>query len=430
MTTASPTLSIAALAALVLATGVRGKHDRDEAFSSTDRWSLRADRSGDVTGDVSGDVSGVVFEDANGNGTRDRGERGVPGVAVSDQVQVVVTTADGAFLLRDSHRYGVVFVSVPDGRASVGPFWRAVRGGSAAPVAFALTREEAPGDFTFVHSSDTHVSERSLPRLRRLRALVDSLGPAFVLVTGDLVRDALRVPEAEATEYYRLFQTEARRFRVPVWTVPGNHEIFGIERQQSGVRRDHPLYGRAMYRRFFGPDYYSFTYGGVHFVGLNTVDYDDQWYYGHVDSTQRAWLERDLALVPAGTAVVTFNHIPFVSAAEELNGYTDAPPAPSLITVGGRTMFRHTVSNAGEVLAQLRAHHHVLALGGHMHMRETLVYQTTSGPTRFHQAAAIVSDSKAAGMEMASGLTLYRVRSGVVDEGTFVPLGALPAEPR
>jgi hypothetical protein len=26
-----------------------------------------------------------------------------------------------------------------------------------------------------------------------------------------------------------------------------------------------------------GPDCYSFTYGGVHFVGLNSVDIDDQW---------------------------------------------------------------------------------------------------------------------------------------------------------
>jgi predicted MPP superfamily phosphohydrolase len=424
VTIASTALPIAALAALALATGVQGKRDRGEASSSTDPRSPRVERSEDLIG--------VVFEDANRNGARDRGERGVPGVVVSDQVQVAVTAADGAFRLRDSQGYGVVFVSVPDGRASVGPFWRAVRGGAAAPIAFALTRQEppAPAGFTFVHSSDTHVSDSTLPRMRRLRALVDSLSPAFVLVTGDLVRDALRVPEREAAGYYRLFQTEAARFRVPVWTVPGNHEIFGIERQQSGVGRDHPLYGRAMYRHFFGPDYYSFTYGGVHFVGLNTVDYDDQWYYGHVDSTQRAWLERDLALVPPGTAVVTFNHIPLVSAAEELNGYTDAPPAPSLITVGGRTMFRHTVSNAGEVLAQLRAHRYALALGGHMHMRETLVYQTTAGPTRFHQAAAVVADSKAAGMDMASGVTLYRVRSGVVDDGTFVPLGPLPAEPR
>ena len=49
-------------------------------------------------------------------------------------------------------------------------------------------------------------------------------------MTGDLVSDALRVGEAEARGYYDLYLDEARRFPVPVWSVPGNHEIFGIER--------------------------------------------------------------------------------------------------------------------------------------------------------------------------------------------------------
>src|SRR6185503_3860978 len=98
---------------------------------------------------------------------------------------------------------------------------------------------------------------------------------------------------------------------------------------------------------------------GVHFVGLNTVDIDDQRYYGHVDSLQLAWLERDIALVPASMPVVTFDHIPFSTSLLELEGYRDTPPAPTLITVGGRTTFRHTVSNAGDVLAVLRKRRHV-----------------------------------------------------------------------
>src|SRR5687768_3297881 len=109
--------------------------------------------------------------------------------------------------------------------------------------------------------------------------------------------------------------------------------------------------GRAMYQHYRGPDYYSFTYGGVHFVGLNTVDLDDQWYYGHVDSVQLAWLKRDLAMIPSSMPVVTFNHIPFFTAVESINGYMDASPAPSVITVKGKAQFRHTVSNAKDILA-------------------------------------------------------------------------------
>jgi 3',5'-cyclic AMP phosphodiesterase CpdA len=185
---------------------------------------------------------------------------------------------------------------------------------------------------------------------------------------------------------------------------------------------EHPLYGRAMYRHYLGPDYYSFDRGGVHFVGLNTVDIDDQRYYGHVDSVQLAWLERDLAHVPATMPVVTFDHIPFVTTFEMLNGYTDRPPAPTLITVKGKTAFRHSVSNAGDVLAVLRTRRHVLALGGHMHATERIEYEMKGVKTRFHQVSAVVGNTRGAGLESVSGVTLYRVRNGEVDGGRFIPL--------
>jgi hypothetical protein len=361
---------------------------------------------------------GYVFLDVNGDGRRDGGEPGLPNVVVSNQDAVVATDANGAFTLPVGGT-GVVFVSVPDGYRAVGPFWHAAGDTSG----FALAPRPRVSAFTFVHASDTHVSPASLPRTQRLRALVDSLRPAFALVTGDLVRDALRVSEAEATGYYELFAAERAKFATPVHVEPGNHENFGIERQLSHVDPSHPLFGRGMYRHYFGPDYYSFTYGGVHFVGLNTVDIDDQWYYGHVDSLQLAWLERDLARIPATMPVVTFDHIPVFSAVEPMNGYTDAPPAPTLITVRGKTAFRHTVSNAADVLAVLRRRRHVLALGGHVHVAERLAYEIEGERTRFEQSAAVVGPTRAGGLAFRSGITVYTVRNGVVDGGRFVPLG-------
>jgi len=364
-------------------------------------------------------ISGVVFDDTNRNGTRDAGERGVAGVAVSNQDTVVTTDASGAFRL-PGEGTGVIFVSMPNAYRPVGPWWRPAK--PAEPVSFALTREQSSTELTFIHASDTHISPASLARTRRLRALVDSIRPGLLLITGDLVRDALRVGEEEATGYYELFARERNAFRTPVFTVPGNHENFGIERDTSHVPATHPLYGRGMYHHYFGPDYYSFTRGGVHFVGLNTVDIDDQRYYGHVDSLQIAWLERDLALVPADMPVVTFDHIPFVTTFEGLNGYNDRPPAPSLITVRGKTVYRHTVSNAGDVLAVLRKHRYVLALGGHLHATERIEYEMTGVRTRFNQISAVVGDSRGAGLESISGVTLYRVKNGEVDAGRFIPL--------
>ena len=106
-----------------------------------------------------------------------------------------------------------------------------------------------------------------------------------------------------------------------------------------------------------------------------------------------------------------------------MSGYNDEPPAPTLITVNGKTAFRHTVSNAGAVLAVLRKHRHVLALGGHIHAGEQIVYEVDGLKTRFNQTPAIVGPNAGAGMQFASGFTLYTVRNGVIDAGRFIPLG-------
>jgi hypothetical protein len=365
------------------------------------------------------ELHGTVFLDRNANGVRDPGEPGLADVVVSDQAHATRTDASGEFRLLGGAGYGIVFVSIPDGYRAVGPFWKRVDQGEPDFALAAVPRRTA---FTFIQASDTHLDSASLPRMRRLEALVDSIHPDFVLITGDLVRDALRVSDMVASARYEMYLREQARITRPVWTIPGNHEIFGIERQRSHVSPDHPLYARGMYRHYLGPDYYSFNYGGVHFVGLNSEDYDDQWYYGHVDSLQLAWLREDLSFVSATTPVVTFNHIPFFTAAEMINGYTDEPPAPTVITVGGRKMFRHVVSNAGDVLEILRAHRYPLALGGHIHIRETLEYALGGQSTRFEQAAAVVGPSDAQGLHFRSGITVYRVAAGEIGPGEFVPI--------
>ena len=368
-------------------------------------------------------IAGTVFVDRNGNGQRDAGERGLAGVAVSNQQDVAQTDADGRYRFTDAGTSGLVFVSIPSGYASRVWYHRTSPRSDASNAAFdfALTQVSVTNSLTFIHASDTHIADASVPRTRRLRALVDSIRPSFVIITGDLIRDALRVGEAEATGYYELFQREIAEFKPPVLTVPGNHEAFGIERDKSGVAPGHPLYGRTMYRHFRGPDYYSFNAGGVHFVGLNTVDIDDTRYYGHVDSAQLAWLERDLAVLPKSTPVVTFNHIPFFSSMESVHGLSEAPPAPSVITVAGKSAFRHTVSNAADVLARIAGRPYPLALGGHIHARERLRFEGTA--TRFEQAAAVVAPTTGAGMRFTSGITVYRLAAGRIDDGRFVPLG-------
>jgi hypothetical protein len=119
-------------------------------------------------------VHGVVFNDANGNGVMDAGERPVPGVVVSNQRDVVTTDAAGRYRLAADAKT-IVFVSVPTDWQTVGTFWRAVANSDS--VSFGLKAMRQPRTFRFRHASDTHIDTTSAGRVRRFRALANSIGP-------------------------------------------------------------------------------------------------------------------------------------------------------------------------------------------------------------------------------------------------------------
>jgi len=365
-------------------------------------------------------IKGTIYHDKNNNGIQDKNEEGIAQVSVSDQVQVVKTDATGHYEIINSTGFGFVFISQPLGFTATR--WHQKITTEKTAYNFALKSSATAASFTFIHASDTHISEKSLDRMQKLREVVETTKPEFVLVTGDLVKDALRVSETEASGYYELYKKEIEKFSVPIWNIPGNHEIFGIERHLSLVGKTHPLYGKKMYHHYLGPNYFSFNYGGVHFVGLDDVDFEDLWYYGHVDSTQLKWLKADLANVPSTMPVITFNHIPFFSGSLSTNAFTETGPGRTLEREQGVLEFRHVVSNAHEVIKIIKTHPYPIALSGHNHVRQVFWYETEGQKTRFEQTAAVVESIRENSEVMPSGVTLYTVKDGKVDEGKFIPL--------
>ena len=366
-------------------------------------------------------MSGFVFDDLNNNGVRDANEQGIKGAVISDQVNVVTSNDKGFYQIEYASSYGILFVSVPSGYRAEKSFWQRVdTTRTKSQVDFPLVKISLPAAFTFIQASDTHVSEHSLDRMQKFRNIVDSVGPDFVIITGDLVRDALRVSESEAKNLYELFLSEIRKTKVPVWLVPGNHEIFGIERHLSLVSQQNPLYGRKMYRHYLGPDYYSFNYGGIHFIGLNSLEFEDLWYYGRIDSIQLEWLRKDLATIPSTTPVVTFQHVPFYSGGFSMMPFEEDGPARTIVREHGVMQHRHVVSNAQDVLAIMRDHNFPLALAGHYHFQQKFSLEGLQ--TRFEQTAAVVGPAEEGILTMPSGVTVYHVKAGKIDEGKFIRL--------
>ena len=106
-----------------------------------------------------------------------------------------------------------------------------------------------------------------------------------------------------------------------------------------------------------------------------------------------------------------------------LAGIENEPPAPTILRVKGKDVFRHVVSNLEDVLKVVGDRPFPLALGGHNHTREKLEFATMGrAPIRFEQAAAVVGPAGLPWFPTTSGVTVYTVRGRRISEGTFIPL--------
>lgn len=127
----------------------------------------------------------------------------------------------------------------------------------------------------------------------------------------------------------------------------GNHDMTNWGRSFETSLRE--------FEKFFGPAYYSFNVGKVHYVMLDDCFYvgRDYFYIGYINERQLDWLAQDLALVPEDYKLVLCMHIPTTLGKED------------------RDRFRYDI--IGDNLCNKPAFydmlkgHDALILSGHMH---------------------------------------------------------------
>lgn len=354
-----------------------------------------------------GAVSGVVFDDANANGRREANERGLARVVVSDGNAVVATDAEGRYRLEDGGGR-LVFVVLPGDRRPAGAWYAPRREG----VDFALAPGPVGESWSFAHLSDTHLQPENVERTRRALALAGSRKVDLALVSGDLVKDSLRVGEERARSLFTLYTSELAKASFSVRSVMGNHDVFGIERDTSGVAETNPSYGKALFEEFLGPRFSAFNHGRLHFIVLDSIAVEDMRYYGALDAAQLEWIAREIALLPIDTPIVTICHIPLrnggVSILNEFAG--------ERFSVAGLDGFRHVVRNAPALERVLAGRPWTLALQGHFHAAERL-RNWDEGAARYHTAPAV---DHAAPTEPRSGLFVYTVHGAEIDDGELL----------
>lgn len=349
-------------------------------------------------------IKGYVFIDRNRNGRRDRFEFGLPGAMVSNGLEVVKTNWRGFYELpaRDNM---TVFLTKPAGfnvpvdRNNIPQFSYhhlpegspELRFGGLAPTGalptelnFPVIKTRNKKKFKIAVSGDTQPysnNEISYVRDTLANELAQENDLEFVIVEGDVMGDDL--------DLFPRFKQVMSVSEKPLYLVPGNHDL------DFDAKSD--AHSFDTFKREFGPTYYSFDIGDVHFVVLDDVRYPclpeldnldgkrnfcnnpdtAPTYNGVISKDQLQWLENDLAMVPENKLIVLNMHIPLVSFVD-------------------MNATKHQVDNAA-ALYKIIGDRPALAFSGHTHTLEQFkageYYEgweqsTGVGPTPFPQIIA------------------------------------------
>jgi len=257
-------------------------------------------------------VPGAVARGLSSNPVRVKGHvmagrKGVPGVAVTDGLQVVRTDSQGRYTLVTTSRQAFVYITVPSGyripvsAAGTARFHVPLGSRDDQEIDF-LLEPESDTDHAFVVLADPQTQNRfEMDRFQAetapdVRATVAALGdqPVFGVACGDIMFDDLSL--------YPDYEEAVRTMGVPFFQVVGNHDLdFSAAVDVASTRT---------FNSHFGPRYYSFDKGEVHYVVLDDVFWNNRTYFGYLDADQLVWLEADLASVEPGKTVIVFTHIP------------------------------------------------------------------------------------------------------------------------
>jgi len=207
---------------------------------------------------------------------------GIEGVVVSDGYTVVKSDASGSYFFDTNPKAKFIFVSTPYGHDHKGSFYQRI--GEGAEYNFTLVKVEKTPN-TFIHLSDTEASVYK-DWVTLFKSCVSDVKPAFVVFNGDICYE----------KGMRFHAKELMSENLGVRTVYtlGNHDLV------DGAS------GEELYEKLFGPVWYSFNSGGVHFVNLPVLYGDRKTSYTADDVY--SWLKKDLEAVAPGTPVVIFDH--------------------------------------------------------------------------------------------------------------------------
>jgi hypothetical protein len=237
--------------------------------------------------------------------------KGIDHVTMSDGFSVTRTDAKGNYTLDAHYSARFVFMSVPAGydtpnENGIARFYKPLQLQSKIQQVNFTLEQAAQDDtkHTFIVWADTQIKNNedaqklltiSAPDTKKhIGSLKDKT--VFGIGCGDLVWDEF--------DLFKDYREAVAITGVPFWQVIGNHDMDYEARTDDASQQS--------FEAQFGPSYYSFNKGKVHYVILDDVFFigTGHRYIGYLTEAQLKWLEKDLKYVQQGSRVVVALHIP------------------------------------------------------------------------------------------------------------------------
>jgi hypothetical protein len=238
------------------------------------------------------------------------GNKGIANVVVSDGYSVVVTNNKGAYEFEKHADATSVFISTPSGYAfkhenGTARHYRLFSDLSNKDVNFDLVPLDKNDDeHQFVIWADPQVKNasdvekmmtQSVPDVQKL---VAAAGNDLIhgITVGDIVWDELQL--------FAEYDKAVAKMGIPFFQCLGNHDM--------DYRKGGDETSDDTFQQTYGPTYYSFNRGQVHYVVMDNVRYlgKDRDYDGFFQQNQLDWLKKDLSFVSKEKLVVLCVHIP------------------------------------------------------------------------------------------------------------------------
>ncbi|MGZ5197954.1 MAG: calcineurin-like phosphoesterase C-terminal domain-containing protein, partial [Kaistella sp.] len=275
-------------------------------------------------------VSGYVFEDTNGNAVKDKKEKGISSVAVSNGVEVTLTDKNGRYALPVYGDHTIFVIKPADYRTktdanNLPEFYyhhklngspadlkykgTAPTGKLAAEVNFALYRTTENKDFQILVFGDPQpYTLKEIDYFKR--GIINEVknnrkNAVFGISLGDLVGDDLSL--------HPPYIAAVKELALPWYNVIGNHDM-NFDAKEDRLSDE-------TFEENFGPANYAFNYGNVHFMVLDDILYPDprdgKGYWGGFREDQLKFIDNNLKLVPKNKLIVLAFHIQMMLEREE-----------------------------------------------------------------------------------------------------------------